>query len=88
MVSRFILLTIYIEGQYRFSDTLVKWTSACCVLCTLDFIQCVRTRFASVHFNLDTQKIPVGVLYFVKDCYLHFNFDIFILVGFVECHGY
>ena len=25
MVSRFILLTIYIEGRYQFSDTLVKW---------------------------------------------------------------
>ena len=67
MVSRFILLTIYIEGRYQFSDTLVKWTSACCVLCTLDFIQCVRTRFASIHFNLDTQKMVSDLLFLSFD---------------------
>ena len=67
MVSRFILLTIYIEGRYQFSDTLVKWTSACFFLCTLDFVQCVRTRFASVHFNLDTQKMVSDLLFLSFD---------------------
>ena len=60
MVSRFILLTIYIEDRYQFSDTLVKCTSASIVFCILDFVQYYKTTRASVHFNLDTQKnIPV-----------------------------